>query len=57
MQVTVFDLQYEQNGEATGASIGTVWDREKADSIAARCGDLTVVPIEMSEDQALAVCE
>lgn len=57
MQVTVFDLQYEQNGEATGASVGTVWDRERADAIAARCGDLTVVPITMNEALALEVCE
>ena len=53
--VTVYELHYSQNGADAdaGPSIGTFWDRETAERIATRSGDLVVVAVDVPEAHAL----
>ncbi len=57
--VTVYDLCYSQNNgrNDAGPSIGTLWDRRRAEAIAARSSDLTVVARDIPESLALEIAE
>ena len=70
--ITVFNLCYGQGfnvglrseritPDEDGPSIATFWTRGEAEAALAKCGagphGMAVVPVDMTEDEAFAVCE